>query len=62
MTADFHTERREMTKVARARHWTDADISAMRMELRDRLYEKLKYVDKPLPPLPVAEGGKGSRR
>ena len=58
MIADFHEERREMTRIARARHWTDADISAMRMELRDQLYEKLKYVDKPLPPLP--DGGKSA--
>ena len=57
MIADFHDERREMSKVARASDWTDADIRLMRIELRDRLYESLKYVNKPLPPLP----GKGMR-
>ncbi len=56
MTADFHEERREMTRVARARDWTDEDISVMRMELRDQLYEKLKYINKPLPSLPGGEG------
>ena len=56
MIADFHEERREMSRVARASDWTEADISAMRMELRDRLYESLKYVNKPLPPLPVEKG------
>lgn len=56
MTADFHEERREMTRVARASHWTDEDISVMRMELRDQLYEKLKYINKPLPSLPDGEG------
>lgn len=55
MTADFHEERREMTRVARVRDWTDEEISAMRIELRDQLYEKLKSVNKPLPPLPGGE-------
>lgn len=45
-----------MTRVARARDWTDGDISELRMELRDRLYEKLKYVNKPLPALPGGGG------
>lgn len=62
MIADFHEERREMTRVARARDWTDEDISTMRMELRDQLYEKLKYVNKPLPPLPGGEGCASGRR
>ena len=56
MIVDFHEERREMTRVARARDWTDGDISELRMELRDRLYEKLKYVNKPLPALPGGGG------
>lgn len=46
-----------MTSKARARDWTDKEISELRVELRDQLYEKLKYVNKPLPSLP---GGKGS--
>lgn len=62
LIADFHEERRQMTRVARARDWTDGDISAMRVELRDQLYEKLKYVNKPLPSLPDGEGGAGGRR
>ena len=49
MIADFHEERRQMTKIARAGKWSDEDISVMRMELRDQLYEQLKYVNK-LPP------------
>ena len=57
MIADFHVERREITRVARAGPWTDEDISAMRIELRDQLYAKLKYVNKPLPPLPGGEDG-----
>ncbi|CAD6570234.1 MAG: suppressor of los1-1 [Alectoria sarmentosa] len=56
MIADFREERREMTRVARAEEWTDGDISAMRVELRDQLYERLKYVNKPLPALPDGEG------
>lgn len=59
--ADFHEERRNMTMVARARGWTDEDISEIRMELRDQLYEKLKVVDKPLPPLPGGEESTSSR-
>ena len=55
LTTDFHDERREMTKVARARNWTNEEISALRMELRDQLYERLKYVSKPLPALPDGE-------
>ena len=50
--ADFQSERAEMTRVARAGDWTDEDISVMRIELRDQLYARLKYVNKPLPPLP----------
>ena len=61
MIADFHEERREMTREARARDWTDKEISELRVELRDQLYEKLKYVNKPLPPLPSREGS-ASRR
>lgn len=54
-----------MTRVARARRgWggdrTDEDISALRVELRDRLYAKLRYVNKPLPDLPAGVGGSGS--
>lgn len=56
--ANFHKERAEMTRVARARHWTDEDISVMRIELRDRLYARLKYVNRPLPPLPSSTRGK----
>lgn len=56
MIADFREQRREMTREARAEDWTDADISAMRIELRDQLYEKLKYINKPLPSLPDGEG------
>ena len=62
MIAHFHEERREMTRVARARDWTNEDISTMRMELRDELYEKLKYINKPLPPLPGGEGCTSGRR
>lgn len=62
MIADFHKERREMTRVARARKWSDEDISVMRMELRDELYDRLKYVTKPLPPLPDGEGSTTARR
>lgn len=62
MIADFHEERRQMTREARAEKWTDEEISAMRMELRDQLYERLKYVDKPLPPLPNEENSVGGRR
>lgn len=47
-----------MTRVARARHWTDEDISVMRIELRDGLYARLKYVNRPLPPLPSSTRGK----
>ena len=54
-----------MTRVARARRRgvegrTDEDISALRVELRDRLYVKLRYVNKPLPDLPAGVGGSGS--
>lgn len=62
MTADFHEERREMTRVARARDWTDEEISAMRIELRNQLYEKLKSVTKPLPPVPGGEDSASRRR
>lgn len=62
MIGDFREERREMTRVARARDWTDEDISAMRVELRDQLYGKLKYINKALPPLPDGEGGASGRR
>lgn len=62
MIANFHEERREMTRVARAEEWTDGDISAMRVELRDQLYERLKYVNKPLPALPDGEGSARGRR
>lgn len=62
LIADFHKERREMTRVARARDWTDEDISAMRIELRDQLYKQLKYINKPLPPLPDGEGSASGRR
>lgn len=62
MIADFHEERRKMTRVARTRNWTDGDISAMRIQLRDQLYEKLKYVNKPLPALPDGEGSARGRR
>lgn len=61
MIAAFHQERREMTRVARARDWTDEEISALRIELRDQLYERLKYVNKPLPPLPSGEGSANGR-
>lgn len=49
-----------MTRVARAERGgggrTDEDISALRVELRDRLYVKLRYVNKPLPDLPAGAG------
>lgn len=61
MIAEFHEERREMTREARARDWTDEEISALRIELRDQLYEKLKYVNKPLPALPGGEGSANGR-
>ena len=61
MIAEFHKQRREMTRVARARDWTDKEISELRVELRDQLYEKLKYVNKPLPSLPGGEGSKSGR-
>ena len=44
-----------MTRIARARSWTDEDVSALRMELRDQMYEKLKYANKPLPAVPGGE-------
>ena len=62
MIADFREKRRELTREARAEDWTDADISTLRIELRDRLYEKLKYINKPLPPLPGGERSASGRR
>lgn len=56
LIADFRDERRERTRVARASEWTDRDVSRLRVGLRDRLYERLRYVDKPLPGLPGGGG------
>lgn len=50
-----------MTREARARDWTDKEISELRVELRDQLYERLKYVNKPLPLLPGGEGSASGR-
>ncbi len=52
MYAEFHKERREMTKTMRAEHLDDEEISAVRKQHRDIFYERLKTASKPLPALP----------
>ena len=53
MYAEFHEERREMTRAMRAEHLDDEVISAARKQHRDLFYERLKTANKPLPALPV---------
>ena len=54
MTEDFRHERRVVTATARAQKgMTNDQISQIRIELRDQFYQKLKYSNKPLPPLPL---------
>ena len=52
MYAEFHEERREMTKAMRAEHQDDEEISAVRKRHRDIFYERLKTANKLLPALP----------
>ena len=52
MYAEFHEERREMTKAMRAEHLEDEEISTVRKQHRDIFYERLKTANKPLPALP----------
>ena len=51
MYAEFHEERREMTKAMRAEHLEDEEISAVRKHHRNLFYQRLKAVNKPLPAL-----------
>ena len=53
MYAEFHEERREMTRAMRAEHLDDEVISAARKHHRDLFYERLKTANKPLPALPL---------
>ena len=52
MYAEFHEERREITKKMRAEHLNDEEISAARKQHRDMFYQRLKIAKKPLPALP----------
>ena len=54
MTAEFREERRLMTSIARARKSVTHDqICQMRIGLRDKFYERMRYTNKQLPPLPA---------
>ena len=48
MYAEFHEERRNMTRAMRAEHLDDEEISAVRKHHRDLFYERLKTANKPL--------------
>ncbi|KAK0516076.1 hypothetical protein JMJ35_002110 [Cladonia borealis] len=60
MYAEFHEERREMTKMMRAERRDDEEISAARKQHRDIFYERLKTAKKPLPALPDDASASGS--